>query len=452
MLNRISGIPFALATALAFIAGTPALASAAGMPENYVAFCADGDATDCVHALEIGAAHARRVLVLVPGHSEGAGVFRDVARYISSTLPDTQVWAFDRREQNLTDSSHFGRDDEIDYYLKGHYSQLTAESADKARGWGLAMELAGLQRVVLAARSGGRQVLLGGHSSGAGTALAYAAWDFDGRPGYKDLTGLILIDGGTHHSFDGEGYTLQWIASVQEVAGKLEKIKTGSPFTGDIGYVWQLPGAPESTPIYYQLAADYALRDPHGASPLQDLLPKPMQPPVRVTNAALLGWLLDTHAPAPDLQAHSGHLDNADVPLHDWINEGPADLSALAAAFAHSQPAALEWYWPRRLSLDIRAMDPMVDSDITQALGLRLTHATDIDVPLYAFATGLTHGTVISAAQWVVANSKIRKAVYVTDDSMVHLDPMFDRPERNKFLQTLVMFLQPPQTASGGSL
>lgn len=446
MLNRTSGIQVALAAALAFIAAAANSVSAAEMPESYVAFCAEGKAdspaADCVHALEIGAADARRVLVMVPGHSEGAELFREVARYISSRLPDTQVWAFDRREQNLVDASRFGGDTELDYYLKGRYQQVPVESADSIRDWGLAMEMSELRRVVLAASRGGRQVLLGGHSSGAGTALAYAAWDFDGRPGYRDLAGLILVDGGAHHSFDGEGYTIHWIASAQEASDKLEKLKTGSPFTGDIGYLWQLPGAPESGPIYYQLAADYALRDPHGASSLQALLPKPMQPPVRVTNAALLGWLLDTHAPAPDLQVHSGHIDNADVPLHDWVSDGPADIATLAARFAHSQPAVLEWYWPRRLSLDIRAMDPMVDSDITQRLGLRLTHAADIDVPLYVFETGLTHGTVVSSAQWVVANSKIQKAVYVTDDSMVHLDPLFDRPDHNKFLQTLIAFLR----------
>ena len=37
---------------------------------------------------------------------------------------------------------------------------------------------------------------LGGHSAGASTAVAYAAWDFAGRPGFRDLSGLVLIDGG----------------------------------------------------------------------------------------------------------------------------------------------------------------------------------------------------------------------------------------------------------------
>jgi hypothetical protein len=167
-----------------------------------------------------------------------------------------------------------------------------------------------------------------------------------------------------------------------------------------------------------------------------------MQPPVRVTNLALLGWLLDTHAPAPDIQLHSGHIDTRPGPLHDWVNDGPANMTDVAAAFAHSQPAALEWYWPRRLSLDITAVDPMADSDITQRLGLRVTHTTEIDVPLYVFETGLTHGTVVEAAKWLVANSKIKDPVYVTDASMVHLDPLFDAPERNNFLRTLVEFLR----------
>ena len=447
---------FALAVIVTLVfAGTamgPALA--ANPKEDYVAFCAgantDDPDADCVHALKIGADNARRVLVLVPGGSEGAESLRAVGQHISHALPDTQVWAFDRRQQNLIDSSRFGSSAELDYYLKEQYHHVTAENAAYTRDWGLAMSLTELRRAVQAASAGGRQAWLGGHSWGATTALAYAAWDFDGHPGFQDLAGLILIDGGAHGSFDGEGYSVAKIASVQELEKKREAIKTGSPFSGDLGYVWQLPGTPESVPIYYQLAADFALRDPHGASPLQTLLPKSMHPSVMVTNAALLGWLLDTHAPAPDLQTHSGHIDTTNAPVHDWVADGPADIGDLAAIFAHSRPAALEWYWPRRLSLDLTAIDPMEDSPITRALGLRLSHAKDIDIPLYVFATGITHGTVISSSQWVVANSKIRKAVYVTDDSMAHFDPLYDRADHNKFIKTLVEFLRESQPATSG--
>lgn len=449
MACKNSGLQHALGAMLAGLAAIGSLAGAAEAPTRYVQFCAAGESDaggpDCVHALEMGASGARRVLILVAGHSEGAGVFRNVGRYLSQAVPDTQVWAFDRREENLVDSGHFGRDGEIDYYLKDRYRAESASTASYTRSWGLDMELAELRRVVLAARAGGRQVFLGGHSSGAGAALAYAAWDFNGAPGYRDLTGLVLIDGGTHDAFQHERYTYHWLTSVQEVDQKLAKIKAASsPFTGDLGYVWQVAGAPESVAIDYQLVADYALRDPHGASPLQDLLPAAMRPPVRLTNAALLGWLLDTHAPAEDLQLHAGHLDTAKGPLHDWISDGPADIEEVASLFARSYPSAEEWYWPRRLSLDMVAVDPMVDSPITRRLGLHLTHGREIDVPLYVFETGLTHGSVVDAAKWVVANSRIKDHVYVTDDSMMHLDPMLDAPGRNTFLTTVARFLRKP--------
>lgn len=444
-------LPRALVALLAGLIAAGLSSSAVAGAPRYVAFCAarePGGATrvaaaDCVHVRETGASDAHRVLVLVPGHSESAGIFREVGRYLSRTVPDTQVWAFDRREQNLVDSSQFGRDKDADYYLHTRYHAETGQTAPYTRGWGLTMELTELHRVVLAAGSGGRHVFLGGHSSGAGTALAYAAWDFHGVGGYRELAGLVLIDGGTHRSFDGEDYKIHWLASVQEAEGKLAKIDTAaSPFTGDLGYVWQVDGAPESVAIDYQLAAEYAVRDPHGASTLQDLLPPVMRPPYRVTNLALLGWLLDTHAPAPDLQVHCGHLDTVAEPLHDWVNDGPADIREVAAVFARSRPAALEWYWPRRLSLDLTAIDPMVDSPITHSLGLHLTHAQEIDVPLYVFETGLTHGTVVQAAKWVVADSRITTHVYVTDDSMVHLDPVLDAPGHNRFLSTVAAFLK----------
>ena len=422
------------------------VARTAAAADRYVAFCAAGKTdradADCVHALEMGSSGARRVLVLVAGHSEGAGLFRDVGRYLSQAVADTQVWAFERREQDLIDSSRFGHDGEQDYYLRGRYRAVTGKTAPQTRDWGLAMEVGELRRVVLAAGAGGRRVFLGGHSSGAGTALAYAAWDFDGVPGYEGLAGLVLIDGGTHRSFDGERYKIQWLQSVHEVDERLAKIAAAaSPFTGDLGYVWQVPGTPESVAIDYQLAAEYAWRNPHGASSLQNLLPAPMQPPFRVTNAALLGWLLDTHAPAPDLQLHSGHVASAGA-LRGWIDDGPANIEDVASTLAQSHPAAFEWYWPRRLSLDITAVDPMEDSPITRRLGLRVTHARDIDIPLYVFETGLTHGTVVAAAKWVVANSRVKDPVYVTDGAMLHLDPLLDAPRHNMFLTTVAQFLR----------
>ena len=36
---------------------------------------------------------------------------------------------------------------------------------------------------------------LGGHSLGGTVAAAYAAWDFDGTPGYTTINGIVCIDG-----------------------------------------------------------------------------------------------------------------------------------------------------------------------------------------------------------------------------------------------------------------
>ena len=56
--------------------------------------------------------------------------------------------------------------------------------------------------MVLAARAGGRRkVILGGHSLGASTAVAYASWGFGRRAGFRDVDGLVLIDGGLRGSF-----------------------------------------------------------------------------------------------------------------------------------------------------------------------------------------------------------------------------------------------------------
>jgi len=439
-----------LAATIALAAWLPATAKVAAVPgeaaERYVEFCgarSTGVAktpADCVHALEIGPVNSTRVVVLLPGLAEGAAMFRAVGKYISTALPDTQVWAVERREQNLADFSRFGTAAALDYYLGRHYRQETAQTAAYAQNWGLATTLSDLRMVISSARGGGRRhVFLGGHSWGATTALAYAAWDFDGHPGYWDLAGLILVDGGVHDSFAGEGYNFR--LTVADADAMLARIRNGEIFTADLASLWELQGSSEMVPLFYQMAAQFAASDPHGPSILQNRLPPVMQPGVAVTNSALLGWLMDTHAPLADFQAHSGHFDDRASGVRDWVSVGPAPIDSIAAAFASSSPAAVEWYWPRRLTLDLEAIDPFAESAVTERLDLPMKHAAEIDIPLYAFATAITHGTVISAAQWVVANSKISKSVYVTDDSMSHLDPLFDAPPNNKFLQTVTTFL-----------
>lgn len=412
---------------------------------TYVEFChapkpAGAGSSFCVHALEFGSRDAKRVVILIPGGDLGAATLIPAARYLTATLPDTEVWAVERREQGLADYTGLEGDSRLDYYLKSRYRRETGATAPYSRDWGLVPTINDLKLIIEAGRDGGRRtVILGGHSWGATIALAYAAWDFGGRAGYKDLSGLILVDGGVHDAFAGEGY--QFRLTAEDVRAKLEKLKSGDPFTGDLSYFWQLQGPPERAPIYYQLSARLAAQAPHEASALQDLLPDTMKSAEHLTNAALLGWLLDTHAPAPDLQVHSGHIAEVGI-LRDWVSTGPADIATIASTFASTAPAAVEWYWPRRLSIELEAMDPFIPSEVTRMLDLPITHSGEIDVPLYAFETGITHGSVLEAAKWVVSNSKVRKTTYSWDHSMAHLDPLYDVPEKNRFLRSVVDYLK----------
>ena len=76
--------------------------------------------------------------------------------------------------------------------------------------------------MVRAAGKGGREVILGGHSLGASLTAAYAAWDFNGKPGFEDVDGLVLIDGGLLGSFDAFD-----LAQAQQQIADLED---GNPF------------------------------------------------------------------------------------------------------------------------------------------------------------------------------------------------------------------------------
>ncbi|MER6359168.1 hypothetical protein ABT186_47220 [Streptomyces sp. NPDC001634] len=140
-----------------------------------------------------------------------------------------------------------------------------------------------------AARGGRRRVVLGGHSWGATTAMAYAAWDFDGSPGYRDLSAQVLVDGGVRGAFDGTGEPVH--NSPEEVRERLAAIEDGAVFDMTLSGVG-LGSRAENTQIWYQIAGWYAHRDPDGRSILQPRMPDALRPPLPVTNAGLLGTLL----------------------------------------------------------------------------------------------------------------------------------------------------------------
>src|SRR5262249_49947145 len=153
---------------------------------------------------DVSKPHARQVLILVPGWFEAAGLYKSLALELVSALPSTEVWVFDRSEQRLEDLSHFDliQHSAAAYYLGGAFVRPAPAKFDVDATLGLTSTLDDLRQVVQKAGDNGRRrVVLGGHSWGATLALLFAGWDFNGNPGFRDLRGLVLIDGGVHGAF-----------------------------------------------------------------------------------------------------------------------------------------------------------------------------------------------------------------------------------------------------------
>ena len=63
-------------------------------------------------------------------------------------------------------------------------------------------------------------------------------------------------------------------------------------------------------------------------------------------------------------------------------------------------------------------------------------------MPLYAFSTGLTDGKVALGARRLAFRSLIPHARIVDDRHTSHLDPLSAAPKRNRFLKSVVPFLE----------
>lgn len=391
---------------------------------------------DRIWLQQLGPRDAHRVVVLMPGTNGGAGSITPVARDIARHVPRTQVWVVDRRQQAFEDSSVFEKrapDAALDYYLGFKYRRVLGEDARFVAEWGLRVQLADLRRVVRRAARGGREVVLGGHSAGASMAVAYAAWDFGGRPGWRDLAGLVLIDGGLLGSFDEAG--------LARARRELADIRSGDVFLDLLGI-----GIPEIAGIFAQVGALFAYERPDAPSTLQEfpLLPDVFKPSVRVTNEAAFGYAFDESTSPRELaliHVRAGRLADAGDP-RPWRDGELTPIRRFARAFAGNRPNATEWYYPRRLLLDIDAASDLRMNAAARFLGLRLRHGRDIDLPLYAYGTDLADGRVARGARRLARLSRISRAVVVDDQRASHLDPVVAAPGRNRFLKTVVPFLR----------
>ncbi|MFE4870919.1 alpha/beta hydrolase [Streptomyces sp. NPDC056682] len=388
--------------------------------------------------LRIGAEDARRVLVVVPPRGYGANVFLPVARDLVRALPDLQVWAVDRRQQQLADLGGFAGDlaTARTYYLQGRHRKAAADTAGAA-GWGLAELLDDVRLAVREAGAGGRQVILGGHSLGGLTALAYAAWDFDGRRGAEDLAGLMVLDGGPYHAYRGAGIPTG--ITLDQARAALAGIEGGAVFEEGMSAALGLGDEPEAGAIWWQLAARHALADPHGPAELAHALPDAFAIGRPLTNAGLFGLIADTLAPQLGHAIQSGRLTDTG----DWLDLGPSPLARIAQAYAgDSERSAREWYSPSRAMLDYHGVIGFADSEVARLLGLRLWHTHALDVPVYVFESNFARGTVGEAARELAKNTRIPSLALHSDFSMLHQDILFAVPERNSFLKTAVPFVE----------
>ena len=181
--------------------------------------------------LDDSGAQPDAILIVIPGFEGGASNFRILAQNLlkrAKTDHDLrlEVWAFDRRTNQLEDSSGLDlAEDALDTplaldWLFGEELSLPLDPRLSRRAifynpqddvpflanWTNLVFSRDIDAVVSAARQQARNgnVFLGGHSAGTGFTARYASTDFNVRstcdgvpdPGFRKLRGLVLLEGG----------------------------------------------------------------------------------------------------------------------------------------------------------------------------------------------------------------------------------------------------------------
>jgi pimeloyl-ACP methyl ester carboxylesterase len=173
------------------------------------------------------------ILVLVPGFEGGAADFRILAQNLIARAKQQaglvlEVWAFDRRTNQLEDSVGLDIAEEflspeiaLDWLYGGELGlpldPLLAAGPNRRAvfydtqadvpfmaSWTNLVFSRDIDAVVTAARAAARNqnVFLGGHSAGTGFTARYASTDFNltgvgpADPGFAKLRGLVLLEGG----------------------------------------------------------------------------------------------------------------------------------------------------------------------------------------------------------------------------------------------------------------
>jgi pimeloyl-ACP methyl ester carboxylesterase len=409
-----------------------------------------------VGVIKTGDPKAKNVLVLNPGTSASAAYFEPLARSIVKVLPDWQIWAVERRENFLEDQSELNLfkqgkvspTDFFNYYLgylsnssvTNHVHNVPDSAVPFARQWGMNTEINDLRVVAKAAAKGGRNVAMGGHSLGGTITTAYATWDFNGRAGGRDLSGLVLIDGASNPT----------PVTADQAQTSLNNLQTSSPWLSFGGIPAPLAG------LFGTVGSAAAKASPNTVSVFQGwpLLPSNLQPPpgVNPTNEAGFGLSTDVKTSPASLtaaQVHSGQLAASGDP-RGWDRAGNiTPIQRWASMFSGWGLQNLDgtaWYHPMRLTIDGGAVAEGVANPAQAVLDVHSTDASKLrkSLKIYAFGAALGGARVLSAAQTLAANAGIpRRNLKLVDRSATyaHNDPNSAAPKVNAFLKRLIPFL-----------
>ncbi len=417
----------------------------------------------------------RAVVVLMPGFLGGATNFDRLARSVVAQDGALEVWAVDRRSNQLEDQGVLleaarQRDPMIAwrYFVRdagkpNGFRPQTVQNLSFMGSWGLETHLEDLRAIILHARTVAPKVFLGGHSLGSVMVTLYAGWDFDGGLGANDLDGLILLDGAA-------GRTVSSDASLPEkdyddgLVGPLG-IRSAGAKELDAGLAtpyFEAFGLGPQGLAKYSAAALLAASDPNGDSP-GGLVPYPAS---NLAAGILGGGGGDNDfSPISAFSISAGFTGNAKLGLNlfavllggglrvsevigvqdgskrvEWVPPAPNDPHEFtdpvdfAARFWQAVPDAngglsgvdyQEWYFPSRLSLDIAAVGLEAPAWAV-ARGLRLTRLSEVKLPFLVVSGG--RGIVTDPDSFKPLEKKLGRTLEVrTLPGLTHLDVLAAR-------------------------
>ena len=355
-------------------------------------------------------ARPRAVLLLMPGLLGGAGSFDRLARQLVTRDPTLAVWAVDRRAYALEPQSQIARADPatLARIAREGLPATPAAQLKFMQDWGLDTTLRDWRVAVQEAKKLTPNVFIGGHSLGGVLTGLYAAYDFDGTPGFADVKGLVMLDGVLGST------AARPLTEVEYQTGFTELGLFSPGLTGLVAKPYlQTDFFGPVTAARAAAQARLAARTPLGLSP-SGLAPVP------ATNLAaallqlerrysILSFLAVTTGRAtnttegpnlaafalnPTFNPNSARVTGLIDPKKPagWQQDpgAPTDAQDLVNRFWLPTGDFSEWYFPARLTLDISAAG-------TGTLGtpfsaLRVYHDPEVNLPVLGLAAqnGLT--------------------------------------------------------------